>query len=70
MTEQQEITVNQAVNLLIQAVNLAQNKGAYNLDEAALISPAVRTLTTPGDVTQPVQDTEAQVNEEQESEEE
>jgi len=70
MTEQQEITTSQAVNLLVQAVNLAQNKGAYSLNEAALISQAIRTLTTPSDTTQPVQEVEEQVSEEQESEEE
>lgn len=34
-----------ALKLLIEAVNLAQSRGAYNLKEAATILPAVETFT-------------------------
>jgi hypothetical protein len=44
--EQEQVqTVNQAVNLLVQAAQLAQKRGAYNLDEAALLSQAINVLT-------------------------
>ena len=36
---------NEALNLLVQAVNLAQQKGAYSLQEAAAIAQAVQTFT-------------------------
>ena len=35
---------NEALNLLVQAVNLAQQKGAYSLQEAAAIAQAVQAL--------------------------
>ena len=38
---------NEALNLLVQAVNLAQQKGAYSLQEAAAIAQAVQTFTPP-----------------------
>ena len=38
---------NEALNLLVQAVNLAQQKGAYSLQEAAAIADAVQTFTPP-----------------------
>lgn len=40
------LTPQQALNILIQGVNLAQNKGGvYNLSDAALIDKAVRVFT-------------------------
>jgi len=38
-------TPNQAVGLLIQATQIAQKRGAFNLEEAALLSQAVNVLT-------------------------
>ena len=38
-------TPNQAVGLLIQATQIAQKRGAFNLEEAALLSQAVNLLT-------------------------
>jgi hypothetical protein len=38
---------NQAINILIQAVNDAQVKGAYTLPQAGSIIKAIETLTTP-----------------------
>ena len=36
---------NQALNTLVQAVNLAQQRGAFNLKEAALLANAVQVFT-------------------------
>ena len=38
---------NQAINILIQAVNDAQVKGAFTLPQAGSIIKAIETLTTP-----------------------
>ena len=38
-------TQNQAVGLLIQATQVAHKRGAFNLEEAALLSQAVNLLT-------------------------
>jgi len=38
-------TPHQAVGLLIQATQIAQKRGAFNLEEAALLSQAVNLLT-------------------------
>jgi len=50
-TEQLE-NVNQAVNLLVQAAQLAQKRGAYNLDEAALLSQAINILTASSEISE------------------
>jgi len=42
--EAQEITQEQAVNLLVQASELAQSRGAFKLSEAALLNQAIQTL--------------------------
>tara|TARA_Y100000310_G_scaffold292826_1_gene321913 strand:- start:178 stop:366 length:189 start_codon:yes stop_codon:yes gene_type:complete len=45
MSEQQTVeTPEQAIGLLIQAVQLAQSRGSYNLNEASLLSQAVGLL--------------------------
>ena len=36
---------NQALNVLVQAVNVAQKRGAYKLDEANVIAQAVSVFT-------------------------
>ena len=53
MSEQQqtnkipeELTQQQAIGLLIQGVELGQSRGAYNLNEAALIAKAKRAFQT------------------------
>mgnify|MGYP003628063469 CR=1 FL=1 len=38
---------NQALTVLVQAVNLAQKRGAFNLDEARAVADAVTIFTTP-----------------------
>ena len=45
MTQQIE-SPSQAVNLLLQGVELAQKRGAYSLQEASTLSNAVVFLTT------------------------
>ena len=42
-----EVIMNQndALSVLVQAVNLAQSKGAYSLQEAAVITQAVTAFT-------------------------
>ena len=50
---------NEALNVLVQAVNLAQSKGAYSLQEAAAITQAVSTFIStdiPQVVEEPVED--------------
>ena len=42
---QQIETANQALNMLVQGVELAQKRGAYNLEEAALLSQAVKLFS-------------------------
>ena len=38
--------VNGAINILVQSVELAQSRGAYNLKEADMINNALKVLTT------------------------
>ena len=42
----------EAVNLLIQAAQLAQSKGVFSFKEAALLSGALDVLTTPVEPTE------------------
>lgn len=39
------MNIQDALKMLIEAVNLAQSRGAYNLKESATILPAVETFT-------------------------
>jgi len=45
----------EAVNLLIQAAQLAQSKGVFSFKEAALLSGALDVLTTPVEPTEPTE---------------
>ena len=38
---------NQALNTLVQAVNLAQQRGAFNLKEASVLASAVEVFMPP-----------------------
>ena len=49
---------NQALNVLVQAVRVAQKRGTYNLDEASVIAAAVSTF-----IPQPEADTSSVVEE-------
>ena len=56
------LTPVQGLDILIQAVRLAQNKGAYSLEEAALISEAIDVFKQTAPVapaTPPAADTDA-----------
>ena len=41
----EELTQQQAIGLLIQGVEMAQSRGAYNLNEAAIIAKVKRAFT-------------------------
>ena len=55
--EQQMTTVGQAVNVLARGVVVAQKRGAYNLDEAAILSQAMKIIA-PTTQPEPVQETD------------
>ena len=55
--EQQVTTINQAVNLLAQGVVVAQKRGVYTLDEAALLSQAMKLIAIPTEP-EPAQETD------------
>lgn len=40
-----ELNQNQAINVLIQAARIGQSKGAYTLEDAELISKAIKLFT-------------------------
>ena len=41
-----ELTPQQALNVLVQAVKLGQSKGAYSLEDAEVIAKAVKVFAT------------------------
>ena len=41
---EQELNQSQAVNVLIQAARIAQSKGAFTLEDAELVSKAIRVF--------------------------
>ena len=59
-----ELNPQQAISVLIQAVNFAQSKGVYSLEDAEILSKAVKVFVkkeapaeTPAGETQPVAET-------------
>ena len=42
MSQQEPLNQNHALSILIRACEVAQKRGAFNLDEAALLSQAVK----------------------------
>ncbi len=42
--QEQELTQNQAVSLLVQAADLAQSRGAFKLEEASMVTRAIHLL--------------------------
>ena len=64
---QQIETANQALSMLVQGVELAQKRGAYNLEEAALLSQAVKLFSEaagpPGEPVQEADEVEETENE-------
>jgi hypothetical protein len=57
-----ELTKEQAVSVLIQAAKIAQSKGAFTLDDAAMVSMAIKAFTPPqaADAIQSEEQTEAE----------
>ena len=49
---------NQALNTLVQAVNLAQQRGAFNLKEASMLASAVEVFMPPASETNELDTTE------------
>lgn len=56
---------NKAIQILIDAIGVAQKRGAYSLDEVDEILPAIKTFTV---VKEPVKDSEEVKEEEVKSE--
>jgi len=46
-----EFTSVEALNVLVQAVRFAQGKGVYSLEDAEMISKAIKVFTPPTDTT-------------------
>lgn len=61
-TTQQEMNQGQAVNVLIQAARIAQGKGAFTLEDAELVSKAIKVFVPP--TQEGSEETDAVVNEE------
>ena len=49
MEEVGQLNQSQAVNVLIQAVRIAQGKGAFTLDDAEMVNKAIRVFVPAGD---------------------
>jgi hypothetical protein len=47
MEKQLELTQSQAINILIQAARIAQSKGAFTLEDAELVSTAIKVFIPP-----------------------
>jgi hypothetical protein len=59
--ETQEMNQGQAVNVLIQAARIAQQKGAFTLEDAEMVSKAIKVFVPPTEATEgndPVENTE------------
>lgn len=50
--ETQEMNQGQAVNVLIQAARIAQQKGAFTLEDAEMVSKAIRVFVPPTEATE------------------
>jgi len=42
-----ELNQDDALNVLVKAVRVAQSKGAYSIEDAEIISKAIKVFTTP-----------------------
>jgi|TARA_R100000081_G_scaffold23704_1_gene10496 hypothetical protein len=60
----------QALNVLIQAVRIAQGKGAYTLEDAELISKAIKVFVPPTPAGEEGTETDPVVNQDEEATEE
>lgn len=52
--ESKDLTQGQAVNVLIQAARIAQSKGAYTLEDAELVSRAIKVFVPEGSTQEPL----------------
>jgi len=66
MSQETVETQQQAVHMLIQAAQLAQQRGAFNLNEASLVSQAVNHFVPPAPPPEEGTDVEEAVEEESE----
>ena len=55
-TQPQELNQSQALNVLIQAVRIAQQKGAYTLEDAEMVSKAIKVFVPPVPATEEGED--------------
>lgn len=58
---EQELNQSQAVNVLIQAARIAQSKGAFTLEDAELVSKAIKVFV-PADTQAQGEQTDPTVN--------
>lgn len=65
MTDQTELTQSQAINVLIQGVRIAQSKGAFTLEDAELVSKAIRVFIPPTTDTQEDQQVDPAINQDE-----
>lgn len=59
----EELNGQQALNVLIQAVRIAQGKGAYTIEDAELISKAIKVFVPPTPAEEQGTDADPVVNE-------
>ena len=52
MSQTQQLTQDQALSVLIQAVRVAQSKGAFTLEDAKVIAEAVAIFAPPAPATE------------------
>jgi len=64
-----ELNGQQALNVLIQAVRIAQGKGAYTLEDAELISKAIKVFVPPTPAGEEGTETDPVVNNDEATEE-
>ena len=65
-----ELNGQQALNVLIQAVRIAQGKGAYTLEDAELIAKAIKVFVPPTPAGEEGTETDPVVNKDEEATEE
>ena len=65
-----ELNGQQALNVLIQAVRIAQGKGAYTLEDAELIAKAIKVFVPPTPAGEEGTETDPVVNQDEEATEE
>jgi len=54
MEQQAQLTQEQALSVLVQAVKIAQSKGAFTLEDAEVIAKAVKVFAKPEPVAEAV----------------